>query len=625
MKRSVSALVSGYLLLGVCSCWAESEVLAPEDTAAVEEVLQEESVAVVPPEAGSLENPAESSTVEVVDPRDGQPVPREGFTRQIPGQNAPEFPGYIYESIQKIESSASDFVAIPDRWRMFYAGKWFDPYNQNILKADIPVFGEAGHEWFFETSIISDSLVESRNLPVPVGFASTNKPNSNDTFGGGRQFMFVENLITSFALIRGNTSFKPPEYEFRVVPIFNFNHVEVLEDGALRADPGSGNIRNDNFVGFQELFADIHLSNLSERYDFVSSRLGIQQFNSDFRGFLFNDNQPGVRLFGNYDNNKLQFNVAWFSRLDKDTNSGINTMFRDRYEDVFVANVFQQDALFLGHTVQMSVVHREDQAGDENPHYNENNILVRPAAIGDQRAKNIYSTYFGLAGDGHVGRVNTTTQFYYVTGSESHNAIANRRTSIQAAMFAQEFSYDIDWIRLRASYFWSSGDKDPYDGRAQGFDSIIDSPNFAGGDLSFWQRQSIPLIGGGITNLVNRNSLIPNLRPGKEEGQSNFVNPGLRLYNAGIDFEILPELRLINNVSFLQFDQVGTLEVVRQDGSFGRNIGYDLSTGILYRPFLNNNVQVRAGASCLVPSGATKNLFGDELLYSLFTNLILQY
>lgn len=572
---------------------------------------------------GELAHAEEIETKDLPEPQ--VVVPVEPFTRQIPGKEEKQFPGYVYESIPRIEESADSFLAIPDRWRMFYAGKWYDPYNQNVLKGDIPVFGSPGHEWFFEASVISDTLFENRNLPIPVGFASTTEPNSNDAFGGGKQFMFVQNVITSFSLIRGNTSFKPPELEIRIAPVFNFNHVEVQEDGALRADPENGNIRNDNKVSFQELFADIHLANISDRYDFISSRLGIQQFNADFRGFLYNDNQPGVRLFGNYDDNRTQFNLAWFSRLDKDTNSGVNTLFRDRYEDVFIANAFQQDAIALGHTLQFTVAHRSDLAGNQGDHYNENNILIRPAAIGDQRPKNIQSTYLGIGGDGHFGRLNSMTQFYYVLGSESHNAIAQRRTSINAAMFAQEFSYDVDWVRFRGSFMWASGDKDPFDGQAGGFDAIFDNPNFAGGDLSFWQRQGIPLIGGGITNLVNRNSVLPNLRAGKEEGQSNFVNPGLRLYNLGADVEILPELKLINNASFLQFDDVSSLEVVRQDGSFGRNIGVDLSSGVLYRPFLNNNVQIRAGASCLLPSGATKNLFGDEVIYSLFGNLILQY
>jgi hypothetical protein len=553
-------------------------------------------------------------------------LPQELVERLMPdSEQARQFPADVYESVPPVENSASDFVPVPDRWRMFYAGKWYDPYNQNVLKGDIPVAGSPGHEWFTEMSIISDSLLEARRIPIPVGFASTKRPGSNDTFGDGDQTAVVQNVVASLSIIRGNTTFRPPDLELRIAPVFNFNHVEASEDGVLKANPANGTVRNDNYIGFQELFADIHLANLSDRYDFVSSRSGIQQFNADFRGFLYNASEPGVRLFGNYDNNRTQFNTAWFSRLDKDVNSGINTMFTDRHEDVFVGNVYRQDLLALGHTTMFSVVHREDTAGSSGERYDANNFLVRPAAIGDQRPKDIYSTYVGLGGDGHFGRINTTTQLYYVFGSESHSQIANRQVDINAGMVAQEVSYDIDWVRIRTSFMWASGDDDPYDGQAEGFDAIFDNPNFAGGDLSFWQRQSIPLIGGGGVALVNRNSLLPNLRAGKELGQSNFVNPGLRMYNVGVDVEMLPELKLITNASFLQFDEVATLEALRQDGSISRDIGYDLSVGLLYRPFLNNNVQIRVGTACLLPASGYDNLFGDKTNYDAFTNLILQY
>jgi hypothetical protein len=214
---------------------------------------------------------------------------------------------------------------------------------------------------------------------------------------------------------------------------------------------------------------------------------------------------------------------------------------------------------------------------------------------------------------------------YYVTGSESHNPIAQQRTSINAAMAALELSYDIDWIRLRASFLWASGDSDPYDGDANGFDAIFDNPNFAGGDLSFWQRQGIGFIGGGGVNLVNRASLLPNLRAGKEQGQSNFVNPGLWLYNAGVDFEILPELKFVTNAAYLQFDKTEVLEALRQDGSLSRNIGLDLSAGFIYRPLLTNNIEIRTGAAILYVDDGLQNLFEQNELHSLFTNLIFQY
>jgi hypothetical protein len=58
----------------------------------------------------------------------------------------------------------------------------------------------------------------------------------------------------------------------------------------------------------------------------ISSRsaAGIQPFQSDFRGFLFNDQQLGVRLFGSRDNNRFQFNLGAFWRLEKDTNSAVS-------------------------------------------------------------------------------------------------------------------------------------------------------------------------------------------------------------------------------------------------------------------------------------------------------------
>ncbi len=103
----------------------------------------------------------------------------------------------------------------------------------------------------------------------------------------------------------------------------------------------------------QEAFIDYHIRNVSDRYDFDSVRVGIQPFSTDFRGFLFQDNQLGVRLFGNRDNNRYQYNLAWFRRIEKDTNSGLNDLGEDlRDDDIFVANLYRQDFPVLGMTSQ---------------------------------------------------------------------------------------------------------------------------------------------------------------------------------------------------------------------------------------------------------------------------------
>ena len=62
-----------------------------------------------------------------------------------------------------------------------------------------------------------------------------------------------------------------------------------------------------------------------------------------------------------------------------------------------------------------------------------------------------------------------------------------------------------DWIRVRATALYASGDGDPYDNKAGGFDAIMEDPQIAGADTSYWIRQAVPLIGGGGVALSQRN------------------------------------------------------------------------------------------------------------------------
>src|SRR5207249_7596432 len=113
-------------------------------------------------------------------------------------------------------------------------------------------------------------------------------------------------------LFQGDSAYKPRDWEARFTPVFQFNYADVQELQLTSVDVREGTSRNDSQLGIQELFFEKHLVDFSANYDFASVRGGIQGFTSDFRGFLFSDNEPGVRLFGTYDNNRLQWNVAWF-------------------------------------------------------------------------------------------------------------------------------------------------------------------------------------------------------------------------------------------------------------------------------------------------------------------------
>ncbi|MGD8515235.1 MAG: hypothetical protein PVF52_06450 [Granulosicoccaceae bacterium] len=516
-------------------------------------------------------------------------------------------------------------IPIPDRWRIVEAigvnERWFDPYNQNTLKADRPIFGD---DWFFNVSLISDTVYEPRKFPTPVAPQSSRSPGALDVFGGRNQSVFVETLIAGFVLYQGDTTFRPPDHEFRLTAAYSYNRVKVDEDRVLNINPNAGAERTDTFLGIQELFWDKHLRNVSERYDFDSFRIGIQPFQADFRGFLFNDQQFGVRLFGNRDNNFYQYNLAWFRRLEKDINSGLNDIGEDlREDDVFIANVYKQDFPVVGYTSQATVVHNRNR--EDELYFDNNGFLQRPAPLGQGRPREYDVTYIGYNGDGHLGRVNLTTSWYYATGKENRNIFVNDDTTIDAFFLAAEASMDFDWVRLRLSGLYASGDKEPFDDKSQGFDAIFENPIFAGADTSFWIRQPVPNIGGGGVSLSARNGVLNSLRSSKELGQSNFVNPGTTLLGAGADFDVTPEWRVSVNANKLGFANTSSLEVLRQLGNIDKDIGWDLSVAGIYRPLFSQNIIFRLSGAVLVPGDGFEQLYGDENSYSILANLILTY
>jgi len=519
-----------------------------------------------------------------------------------------------------------NIVAIPDRWRLMnslgYEENWWDPYNRNVLKGDAPVIG---NDWFFATTIISDTVIEPRRVVTPVGGQSTGSAGQNDVYGSGDQTVFSQSIIAEFVFYQGDTVFRPPDLEFRFTPVFNINYTELDEILGVNVDPDEGKYRTDEHVGIQTAFFDYHLRNVSPRYDFDSIRVGIQPFNADFRGFLFNDSPFGVRLFGTRDNNIFQYNLAWFRRVEKDTNSGLNDVSESlRDDDIFVANLFWQDLGAKGFNSSFLALYNRNTETDV--FYDSNGFIQRPASFGEERPREYNAAYLGYSGDGHIGRMNLSMSIYHVFGDEERGPINGVESDISAWFFAAEAGFDLDWIRLRGSLAWASGDSDPYDDLSEGFDAIFENPLFAGADTSYWIRQGVPLVGGGRVALSSRNGLQNNLRSSKEHGQSNFTNPGLKLMGVGADLDLLPELRLSFNVNELWFDDTAVLDVVRQQNDIDKHIGLDVSTALIWRPWMHQNVVARLSYAQLIPGQGYEDLYGDdESPYSLLANLILTY
>jgi hypothetical protein len=537
-----------------------------------------------------------------------------------------------------------DYQAYTDRWRIVPPTDYdiivkpkspLDPYNQHLLKGDRPIIGQ---NIFLSLTGISDTLFEGRDVPTPSS-VSADDPGSIEFFGEGDQGFINQNIILTADLFRGQTAFRPADWRVRLTLVGNFNHLEVKENAAVNPDVRRGTSRSDKHLGLQELFVEKKLADLSPNFDFLSLRVGVQPFVSDFRGFVFNDFNLGIRLFGSAASNRIQYNLAYFERLEKDTNSTLNIWDEMRDQRIAIANVYYQDFLTVGYTVSASVHYLQD---DPTLFYDHNGFLVRPDPAGDFTPHEIQATYLGLSGFGHMGRLNVDHAFYYVFGRDSLNPIAGvdpigggvggdgaargrEAVDISAGMAAVELSYDRDWYRPRIGYFWASGDGDVFDRKARGFTSIFANPNFAGGGFSFWNRLGIRLAGTGV-GLVHRGSLTPDLNSSKDEGQPNFVNPGIHLATAGFDVEMTTKTKLIFTGNYLRFDKTNVLEGILFQDEISRTIGWDLSAGARYRPYLNNNVILMTGAAVFLPGRGFEQIYEDDsVLYQLFTNLTLTF
>jgi carboxypeptidase family protein len=263
-------------------------------------------------------------------------------------------PAYIENiSPDTLPPVADVYNTIPNRWALeqpdyrrysqrgeyIYAKpRWFDPFNRNRFKGDEPIWPELlGQQTFLNITASSESFFDGRRVPSPSNVSSA-RPGSSSFFGKGEQAFFDQTLRFTLDLFHGDAAFKPVDWRIRITPELSLSNLKVRELGLVGPDPRSGTNRFDDHLGLQEAFVEVKLHDLGPSYDFISSRAGIQQFNADFRGFLFVDEEPALRIFGNLHSDRIEYNVAYFHFIEKNTNSGLNTFDR-RHQQVLLGNV----------------------------------------------------------------------------------------------------------------------------------------------------------------------------------------------------------------------------------------------------------------------------------------------
>ncbi len=433
---------------------------------------------------------------------------------------------------------------LSNRWRMLDAhgvqvppGSILDPYNQNVLKGDFPIIG-------LNTFMVLTAFY------TPVGvFNSLENVDSQ----------FNNQAVGDLEFFHGTTVFRPKDWSIRgtVAGLFNRGQAD-LEDFGLR-----------------QLFGEIKLFDVGPYYDFTSFRGGVQFFKSDFNGFIFQDFNLGGVLFGELAANRYRWTLAYFSQRQKE--NGL-VRFDKLNQDVFVASLVAEDILRLGFIGEFSV------------HYNRDRQIS---------GADVDVLYLGFASAGHWGRVVLNPTFYLVVGSqnelrtlETGPELVRLEQDVLAFLAGLEFAYPNDFLNYRAALFVASGDNDPDDDKANGFDSILDNVNLFGGNTSF-------VVGGGQFG-TRPNSFIPSFRG--LATRSTFNNPGILAANLGLDVVLTPKLFFEANANYFQF-----LKLVQD-----KPLGFEVNGRLAYRLALNENLVFNLGANAFFPLNGAEPFLGNK-------------
>ncbi len=483
---------------------------------------------------------------------------------------------------------------VKDRWGTYdlaghpeYTFNPFDPYHQNTLKADYPMAGD----FFIQVNALNTDVYKSRsNLDFRNVFPG-------QTFNSHNNF-FNENAFYGFELRHHADVFVPSNFKLHIDGVFDYKR----DINAVNAGDASNAHVFDAFVDVR-LFDSGH-----DNFDLTFLRGGIQAFQSDFHGLIFNDEGLGGRIFGEFKKNRIRYDIVGLKLFQKNAVSGFIDFSQPSRHDVGIFRFTFEDFLVKGWNSEWSV------------HFNYDPRTI----IATGHIAGLNTVYFGNTMNGHLGRWIFNPAVYGVVGKADHVvAGAPVRHDVAAWMGLVDLEYPLDFVKFRFGYSYVSGDNNPNDNKDHGFDSISDAVQLFGGPISYFVGENIKF---GAGDFVRANSFYPSLRGAN--GQANYVNPGLQLVNTGMDVTVSPRVQMALNANYTRFNDTGAFvnstNILHKDGGIEGNAFFRI------KPFLhqiNQNVVLDLGVSALHPLQGLQDMFqtNKSVVYSTFVALRLVY
>ena len=331
----------------------------------------------------------------------------------------------------------------------------------------------------------------------------------------------------------------------------------------------------------------------------INIRAGIQDYKSDLIGSIYSDTDLGVRVTGTYKG--IDWSLYGTNRLENDLLSDFNQITSFRDQQVYIAHL----QFNIGKTIVKPSIHFNiDEEGDHGR-----------GRVG--REEDVETFYVGFTTYGPIGPVNLLTGFYGVFGDQDNvslvGAIPLRDQNVRAFVGYFDVSYPVlnGKITPHTGVFYASGDNDPFDGDATGFDAISDHVDVWGSNgFMIGDRVSLGALGG--RTVMRHDSPYTSLRD--TDANSNFVNPGAVAVNIGLNTKPFDKLSLDTNFTQFWWRETDSLEAILGalgiPDNLGNTLGFELNMETSYK--LTDKLNVNASGTIYKTNQDLRNVYGDN-------------
>ena len=338
----------------------------------------------------------------------------------------------------------------------------------------------------------------------------------------------------------------------------------------------------------------------------INIRAGIQDYKSDLIGSIYSDTDLGVRVTGTYKG--IDWSLYGTNRLENDLLSDFNQITSFRDQQVYIAHL----QFNIGKTIVKPSIHFNiDEEGDHGR-----------GRVG--REEDVETFYVGFTTYGPIGPVNLLTGFYGVFGDQDNvslvGAIPLRDQNVRAFVGYFDVSYPVlnGKITPHTGVFYASGDNDPFDGDATGFDAISDHVDVWGSNgFMIGDRVSLGALGG--RTVMRHDSPYTSLRD--TDANSNFVNPGAVAVNIGLNTKPFDKLSLDTNFTQFWWRATDSLEAIiaalGTPNNLGNTLGFELNMEANYK--LTDKLNINASGTIYKTHQEMRKIYGDNDLLAKIT------